>query len=193
MSLLLVAVACAAPDDASPPPSAAAVDSSPDSATSMPALLRRFQSETRERPTALANAAPSREALVQRFVAAVEQGDTSAVLALRVTRAEFAYLFFPVSTFMRPPYELDPAVVWLQIDAESEKGASRLLRTLGGRPLGTVVPVCGAEPQRHGDVALWGCDVRRVRAAGDTVVDRLFGAILERDGAFKFLSLGNRL
>jgi hypothetical protein len=35
--------------------------------------------------------------------------------------------------------------------------------------------------------------VLRVQAPGDTVEERLFGLILEREGRFKFVSLANQL
>ena len=194
----LAAVACgrdadrAAPAPAassSPPPTAAASDS----ATSMTALLRRFQEATPDRPTELAGFATSREELARRFAAAVERRDTAALDAMRLTRGEFAHLFFPSSIFMRPPYELPPDVVWMQTDAESATGLRRALREWGGRPVGYAGLACQPAPQEHGPARLWGCDVRRRTASGDTVTARMFGAILERDGKFKFFSYANRL
>ncbi|MGZ8398693.1 MAG: hypothetical protein ACXWWN_06625, partial [Gemmatimonadales bacterium] len=37
------------------------------------------------------------------------------------------------------------------------------------------------------------CELRRVTAAGDTVAERLFGLILERDSRYKFVGYANRL
>jgi len=94
--------------------------------------------------------------------------------------------------FMRPPYELDPEVVWLQIDAGSNKGVRRMLQRYGGSRLRFVGLIC-QPPQAHGQTMLYGCDVQHVRAAADTVTERMFGAILLRDGEAKFLSLENSL
>ena len=163
-----------------------------ESATSMPFLLRRFQAATAGRPDRLARAAPTRDQLVERFVDALERSDTASLTSMRVSPAEFAHLFFPESMFMRPPYELDPSIVWLQIDAGSNKGLRRAVQRFAGSPFGYRGLVC-QPPQVQGTMRLHGCDVRRVTIGGDTTQERLFGAILERDGEFKFLSLENKL
>lgn len=155
-------------------------------------LLRNFQAASGAVPLGLAPSAPSMESLVARFLAALERGDAAAIESLRVTQAEFAYLYFPASPFMRAPYELDPAVLWLQIDAESRTGLRRVVRAHGGRALGPVRLDC-RPPDVHGPSRIHGCDVAHVIATGDTARARLFGAILERGGTFKFLSLQNRL
>ena len=158
----------------------------------MPYLLRRFQALTRERPEQLTNASGSREELVHRFLGALERGDVPALEAMRVSPAEFSHLFFPESIFMRPPYELDPRVVWMQIDAGSNTGLRRAVQHYRGMSFGYLGLIC-QPPQRQGTMQVHGCDVRRISARGDTVRDRMFGAILERAGQFKFLSLENKL
>ena len=161
-------------------------------ATSMPDLLQRFQAATRGRVDSLSHGAASREELATRFLDALERRDTVVLERLRVTPSEFAYLYFPESIFMRPPYELDPHVVWMQLDAASNAGLRRVLRRYGGHPPALVDLIC-QPPQRQGAVQLHGCDVRTRSAAGELVRERLFGAVIEREGRFKFLSLENRL
>jgi hypothetical protein len=49
-------------------------------------------------------------------------------------------------------------------------------------------------PDTEGENRFWrGCAIRRIRSPGDTVTERLFGAIVERDGRFRFYSYGNEL
>jgi len=74
----------------------------------------------------------------------------------------------------------------------STRGLGRLLRRYEGRPLDVVSQACEATPKREGPNTLWErCRVRHVRAPGDTVTERLFGSILERDGRFKFVGYAN--
>jgi len=110
-----------------------------------------------------------------------------------ISRGEFAYIFYPASPYAHPPYELDPAVVWMQFTAESDKGARRLFRTYGASDMGYLGHVCPAPPQERDGVRAWGCNVRRLVAPGDTATERLFGAIIEHEGRFKFVSYANKL
>jgi hypothetical protein len=158
----------------------------------MPELLRRFREGLGPAPEALAGGAGSREALVRRFVRAVETRDSAAFRAMMLTRAEFAYLYFPESPLARAPYEAPPALLWFQMTEGSNKGAGRLLARLGGRPLGYAGYRCPDAPARQGANRVWErCTVRVVRAPGDTVDRRLFGSIVERAGQFKFASYAN--
>lgn len=51
-----------------------------------------------------------------------------------------------------------------------------------------------AKSPAEGENRLWSeCRVRRVSPAGDTVHQRIFGSILEREGGFKFVSYRNDL
>jgi hypothetical protein len=147
-----------------------------------------------DEPTALERGESSRDALVRRFVRALEMSDTAALLALHLTRAEFAYLYYPFTQYTRPPYELSPALLWFLIEQNSEKGLVRLLRRYGGRPLGYVGYRCEQEPQREGANRLWNaCRIKRKVESGELVEERLFGSIIERDGRYKFVSYANDL
>jgi hypothetical protein len=158
----------------------------------MPELLRRFRADLGPAPAALAGGAASREALVRAFVRAVETRDTAAFRRLTLSRAEFAYLYFPDSPLARPPYEMPPALLWFQLTEGSHKGVGRLLARLGGAPLGYAGHRCAAPPERQGANRLWErCTVRLVGAPGDTAVRRLFGPIVARGGRFKFLGYAN--
>ena len=164
----------------------------PDGPDSMRFLLRRFQSRAGTPARVLEGGTHSLDALAGRYLIALEQRDTAALQSLRVTTGEFAFLYFPESIFMQPPYELDPDVLWMQLDAASRTGMRRALQEYGGRPAGYLGVEC-RPADVHGATRIHGCDVQRLAAPGDTVRERLFGPILERDGRFKFLSLQNRL
>lgn len=166
-----------------------------DSARSTEDELRRMRAEIGvASPPARLEGERSRAALVRRFIAAVEQRDTAVLRGLVMSRSEFAYLVYPESRYTRPPYRQNPALLWFLIEEGSAKGLSRAIRRVGGRPLGYVSHSCAPAAEIEGPSRMWtGCTVRRVLAPGDTVDQRLFGSILERDGRFKFVSYANEL
>lgn len=156
--------------------------------------LRRFRATLDEHPERLAQAAPDRDELIRRFVAALEAGDLPALQSLALTRAEFAYLYYPYTRYTRRPYELGPAIVWFEMQNYSGRGLSRALQRHGGRPLGFAGYRCPEDPLVEGENRIWtGCVVERVTAGGRTQALPLLGPILERRGEFKFLSHANRL
>lgn len=141
----------------------------------------------------LENGEASLDAIVSRLVQAVEQSDTAALRDIVMSRAEFAYLYYPTSVFTRPPMKQEPGLVWFLHMQNSEKGASRLVNRHGGRPL-RLSNSCGS-PNDEGENRLWfDCVQRIVDSAGrDTTLVRLFGGVLERHGRFKVFSYGNDL
>jgi len=156
--------------------------------------IRRFQATIPMRPTAFSNAARTRSELVKRFVRALEQNDTTALRRLVVDRAEFGYLVYPTSPNVAPPYRQSPDLVWLFRSASTDKAVSRLFARFGGKPLGYAGFSCPGVADRQGANTLWSdCAVQRVAANGDSVRLRMFGAIVGREGQFKFLSLSNGL
>jgi hypothetical protein len=162
-----------------------------DSARSVGEDLRRFR-EGLEPADALRGGAASRDALVRGFVAAVEAQDTAAAVRMVITRAEFAYLYYPHTPFVAPPREMSPQLAWFLMLQNSEKGITRVFRRLGGRPLGYLGHDCDPRPAVQGPNRVWnGCEVGRVTEQGDTVGQVLFGGIVERDGRFKFVSYAN--
>ena len=163
-----------------------------DSAIPIDEALRRFQQDLRK-PEALRGGSVSREKLVRGFVRALEVRDTAALRRMVLKADEFAWLYYPSSPLSRPPYELSPSLMWFQLQGESEKGASRLLAERAGRPLRYVEHVC-APARLEGENRIHShCELRHLTPAGDTVSERLFGLILERDGLHKFVSYANKL
>jgi hypothetical protein len=163
-----------------------------DSAVPIEVALERFRRDL-PRPAGLTGGVGSREELVRRFIAALEASDTAALRRMVLRKDEFAWLYYPTTVFSRRPYELPPALLWFQMSGQSEKGASLLLSDRAGAPLGYVGHDCASE-RREGENTVYGqCVVRRVTTQGDTVRDRLFGLILERDGTHKFVSYANKL
>ncbi len=155
-------------------------------------LLADFRRTVTEPAPKAMGGARSKEALVRRFVRSLEGADTNAFRDMALDRAEFAYLYYPESPYTHRPYRQDPALLWFMIQQGSNKGLTRLMRRMGGTPLGYVSVRCPDAAEVHGDTKLWpNCAVRRVAAAGDTVEQRLFGSIVERDGRFKFMSYAN--
>ncbi len=164
-----------------------------DSALPIDTLLRRFQAGL-ERPRQLSPAASSPEELTRRYLAAVAQSDTAVLRDLHISRAEYAFLYFPSSQMMRPPYELPPEVAWLLLSAESGKGVSAILRRFGGQRLELRRVACPGQPLREGANIVWRDCVVRYRDSGGAEGDQpLFAAIIEREGRFKFFSYATPL
>jgi hypothetical protein len=151
---------------------------------------RRFREGLAD-PGALAGGTRSREALVRAFVRAVEGADTAAVRRMILSRAEFAYLYYPSTEFTHAPKRMSPALLWFLTMQESEKGIGRLFARRGGRPLDYVSSRCAPEPRVEGENRLWDRCTVTLRRDGETKTERLFGTILERDGRFKFISYQN--
>ena len=162
-----------------------------DSAIPREEALRRFRAGLPP-VEMLDGGAQSRGALVRAFVRAVAAADTAALRRLTLSRAEFAWLYYPTTPQSLPPYDLAPGLMWFLIEGGSAKGARRLLSELGDRPLHHAGYRCADPPSREGANTVWGpCVVRRIQAAGDTTEARLFGPIIERGGRYKFVSLAN--
>lgn len=142
--------------------------------------------------TRLEHGAASRDELVEKFIAAVERNDTAAVARMHVSRAEYAYLYFPTSIYVQEPYVQPPAIAWLLSSQSSEKGISRVMRRLGGQRLNFSEYRC-TEESREGDNTFWRSCAITYRDPRDqtAVTRRLFGTIIGRDGRYKFLSYAN--
>lgn len=155
--------------------------------------LSRFRAGLGAPATRLEHGAPSLDALVHRFTRAVEASDTTALRALHVTRAEFAWLLYPESPFTHPPYRQPPDVAWMLQREGSVKGLTRLMRRRGGRPLRLAGWRCEPQPAHEGRNVIWRqCVLRTTGAAGAPATERLFGAVVARDGAFKIASYANQ-
>jgi hypothetical protein len=141
----------------------------------------------------ITGAAASRDELIERFAAAVQRADTTALIRMTMNRAEFAYLYYPHSIYTHPPYQQDPQTAWLLSKANAEKGLTRILQRFGGKPLVVSAYECAAEPEREGPNRYWSGCTLTARAEGAPPVMRWFGSIWERDGRFKFVSYANDL
>lgn len=162
-----------------------------DSVLPMPVMLERFRTGLPE-ATVLHGGEESRDALVQRVVRALEAADTAAFEGMAVGLSEWAWLYYLTSAQALPPYELPPALAWVQTRENNRKGVLRALERLGGKSLDYRGYACQDEPAEEGENRVWiGCLVTLGADGGEPASVRLFSAILERDGRFKILSFAN--
>ncbi len=192
---LLAFLAAGAPSDPGGESAAAAPDTLRtivDSILPIEEELRRFRETVAEQPASLAGGAPSRDALVEGFLAALEAADTAAFRDMLLTRSEFAWLYYPHTRFAAPPYELPPGLLWFQIENGTSRGFGRMLDRMGGRPVHAEGYTCPSDALVEGPNRTWeSCVVHLSPAGGEARDLRLFGSILERDGVFKFVSYTN--
>ncbi|HEX6134377.1 MAG TPA: hypothetical protein VFZ24_10440 [Longimicrobiales bacterium] len=173
---------------------AAPVSAGGDSILPMPEMIERFQAGLPPVGSFGPGAAASREELIARFVAAVEDGSAAALRELVLNASEFAYLYFPTSPFAREPYAQPPAVNWLLLEQNGLKGERRLLREYGGKRLLVEGHRCAGDVRVEGANRLWPSCVLFIRRGDGRLEEmRLFGSIIERAGRYKLLSLANRL
>jgi hypothetical protein len=164
-----------------------------DSVVPRDVALARFRTGLTE-PESLSGTAPSRDALVRRFIGALETRDTLALRAMVLTRAEFAWILYPTDPQGLPPYDLSPSLYWFMLDTHGQQGMGRLWQERAGNPLHYAGYRCLGDGTIEGENRLFGpCLVRRVQAPGDTIEERLFGPIIERHGRFKFVSYSNKV
>jgi hypothetical protein len=150
--------------------------------------IRRFREMAPGTPEALTGGERSRDALVRRWVRAVETADTISLRAMLITPEEFITFYYPASRFTRAPYRQSPRLLWFLMSSNSSQGATRVLQRHGGQPLGFVGYACGAE-EMVGTVRTWSdCPIKRKLPDGRDAEMRFFGGIVERDGVYKFLS-----
>jgi len=163
-----------------------------DSILPLEEALRRFRRDLVE-TTALKGGAASRDELVRRFVRAVEIRDTTALRQMLLSRAEYAWLYYPTSTFSREPYYQMPQLNWLLNVASSEKGITRVVTRFGGRSLEYAGYECPEIARTDGGLSFRDGCVLSFEQAGALRRMRLFGSIIERDGQYKFYSYANDL
>ncbi len=174
----------------------AAADRTPvgtvDSILPMETLLARFR-DSLPRVDSLAGGSPDREALVLRFLQAVSTRDSQAIRDMVISRAEFGWLVFPDHIYRIKPYELDPAIFWLQLSAPSNNGIKELLGRYGGVPLVLDSLACPQDTVQlfRGEMTMWGPCRVQYHTPDTTLTRQLFGSIVERDGMDKFLSYRN--
>ena len=155
--------------------------------------LRRFR-EGLDSVASLSGGAPSLDALGRAYAGALEIRDTAALRSLTLSKAEFAWLYYPTSAQGLPPYDLSPMLLWFTLEEPSQKGLRRALADRGGSPLHYLRTRCAGSSTTEGLNTLWGpCVLRYVGAPGDTVEERLFSQVIARGGIFKIVSHGNKL
>ena len=170
-------------------PSAGVVDS----AIPREEALRRFRSGLAPIDS-LEGGEASLEALVEAFVLAVETKDTSTFRRLSLSLREFAWLYYETNPQSQPPYDLDPALFWFMLERNNRGGLIKLLEERGGKPVGYLRSRCEGSPSRQGENTVYGpCLIVRRGVRGDTVEERLFGPIIQRQGKWKFVSYSNKL
>ncbi len=174
-------------------------DKSPPKVVDVPidrsAELAKFREESgaSTEPAALVGGAESRDALVRDFVAALATSDSAAFRRLMISGGEFAWFYYPGHPLVAPPYNMPPALLWMQIVQRSNKGLFRALERFSGAGLELVRWSCADAPKfRYGPSTVWErCTVqlRGGRAPADSL--QLFGEILERNGRVKFVDYTN--
>lgn len=163
-----------------------------DSVFPMEVMLARFR-ESVPAVTRLTGGTANREALARTFLAAVAAGDSTTLTGLLVTRAEYAWLIYPEHLYAKPPYDLDPAIHWLQVQASSSKGLARVMERYGKRPLEFRSLACDVDTLQFtgGVTKAWAPCTVTFRGNDSTLTRRLFGTIVERDGVAKFMGYAN--
>ena len=190
IALLALLAACgpAPASRAESEPPAPPAPGSVDSTFAPEEALRRFRDGLPE-PRDLASGAATRDALVRDFVAALARQDTAALIRMHLTRAEFAWLYYPHTPTAQPGRYLDPKTMWFLLSLESEKGLTRLMQRLGGKGAELRDLTCEPEPRVEGPNRLWEqCRIRLRNTPADFRAERLFGTMLERGGRVKFVS-----
>jgi hypothetical protein len=154
--------------------------------------LRRFQATvTAPSGNRVSGGAPSTDALLRRYWALLAAGDTLGMTPLIVSRAEYAYLYFPES--VEGASGMPPAVGWELIVRQSGRGLSRALFQAQRGPAPIVRTICSDEPRVMGKSKLYGpCGVV-IRRDGTEETLWIAKSLLERDGVHKLLGLQNEL
>jgi hypothetical protein len=194
LALGLTLAACrgeSAPASATPP--AASTPQHIDSAVPRDVALAQFRAPLGAEVSELATELRSRDALVDRYVALLAKRDTVGLANLALSKAEFAWLYYPTNPISLPPYDLAPGLMWFQLEGNSRKGLLHALEERGGRDLKVVGYRCERTTTEGENRIHERCALRRVQAPGDTIAEILFGGIIERHGRFKLIGHTNKL
>lgn len=157
--------------------------------------IRRFKAvRNGATATRLTHASESRDALVKRFIAAIEASDSADLRAMTISAAEFIDLYYPSSIYAKPPYKQSPELFWFLLRQNSEKGIKRLLERYSGTSLNFRSYSCNEQPLIQAENRFWSeCVVRWSPTRDAPNPMRIFGVIMEREGGFKFVSFANDL
>lgn len=144
--------------------------------------------------TELDHASTSRDAVVQRYLTAVQKRDTADLRAMTLNAAEFIDLYYPTSMYSHAPYKQSPEIVWLMMQQNSDGGLRRVLDRFGGQTTHLQSYACEPEPRTEGQNRFWDeCSLRFTAESKAQQSAVLFGPIIERGGRFKILSFSNSL
>lgn len=188
LGLAVLAAACQAPRE---PQASTQSTFTPDSVRA--AELARFRTGLPQVHD-LQDAAPTQAELGRQVVQAVAGRDTTLLRRLAMSRGEFAWIYYPTNPQAKPPYDLDPATLWLTLSAQSERGLARALERIGDHPVSFLGSSCDSVPSREGENTVYGpCTVRFVVAPHDTSEGRLYGLVIERHGRWKLVNYANHL
>jgi len=148
--------------------------------------LRRFREGLPE-VTRFSGGATSRDALLRAVAAGIAARDTAALQALTITRAEYAWLYYPTATQGLPPYDLAPALYWFTLDTRNHRSLGQLLE--GATPgVRFVSADCGTASTAEGINQVWGpCTYRMTSPGGEAVTVRYLSLVVEREGTWKVL------
>lgn len=155
--------------------------------------LRRFQATVvGPPPTRLTGGARSTDELLRRYWALLATGDTVNMSPLVVSRAEYAFLYFPESD--EGPNGMPPHIGWELIGRQSGRGLARALYHAQLAPAAVVRTECSDTPRKVGKSTMYGpCGVVIRREDGIERTVWVAKTLLERDGVHKLLGLQNDL
>lgn len=140
----------------------------------------------------LADASPSVEALVDRFLGALSAGDREALSAMRVSEAEYRGVIMPGSVAPgESPQRLDEAASrywWQDLDARSVHSSNDLLRRYAGRPLRRVDFRFDKGTRRFANHVAHRRLVVVARDERGEEFEIRTGSIVDVEGRFKFVS-----
>lgn len=164
-----------------------------DSVVPRDVALARFRTGLVE-PVRLSGGLGSRDSLLAAFLDGLAQRDTATLVRLAITKAEFAWLYYPTNPQSLPPYDLDPELMWFLQLGNSDHGLRAAFNTYGGKPLRYLGSRCDGGSSAQGKNVVWGpCWIRFLEVPSDTVEDRLVSLLVRRDGQFKIVSYANKL
>ena len=138
--------------------------------------------------TSLEGGASTPDALVRKFIDALNRDDTAAITGMLVSRAEYGFLYYPTSVYSRKPYQLPPDIAWILSSESNAKGVRRLLARLGGTQLSMKQFSCGRIEREGLNTVHSDCRIVYAGTSAKFEERRLFKSIIERQGSAKFLS-----
>lgn len=150
--------------------------------------LRRFRDgvpEVRELTGGLAG----REDLAKAVGTALAARDTARLRDLRLTKEEFAWLYYPTAAQGLPPYDLAPGLYWFTLEGRNGGALRTLLEEPASAGARYLRHDCGTTSLREGENTLWGpCTLWSVTTREDTLAARSLSLVIERGGKWKVVS-----